>query len=78
MLSLTIGVILVVFTVFSLVPVHLHGLGWGPDVVLFLRGSLPIFAAFIGLIAVFIGIADIRDKRENKTDETVKTDSKKE
>ena len=78
MLSLTIGVILVVFTVFSLVPVHLHGLGWGPDVVLFLRGSLPIFAAFIGLITVFIGIADIRDKKENKTEKNIKVDSKKE
>ena len=36
---------------------------------MFLRGGLPIFAAFIGLIAVFIGIADIKDKQDAKKEE---------
>jgi len=40
---------------------------WGG--LLFLRGGLPIFTAFVGLIAVFIGIADIKDKQDAKKEE---------
>lgn len=66
MTALIIGIVLLLFTVFSILPAYLHGLGWGQDIILFLRGSLPIFAAFIGLFAIFIGIADIKDKKEDK------------
>ncbi|MBQ5400288.1 MAG: hypothetical protein IIU15_03585, partial [Treponema sp.] len=42
------------------------GLAWGGDIVRFLKGFAPVLAAFIGLIAVFIGFADIKDKKEAK------------
>lgn len=71
MLALTIGLVLILFTVFAAIPPDLFGfgLGWGHEILLFLRGGLPIFTAFIGLIAVFIGIADIKDKQDAKKEE---------
>ncbi|MBP3709913.1 MAG: hypothetical protein J6I73_05890 [Treponema sp.] len=67
MLSLIVGVIFIAFTVFSLIPSW--PLNWGADVLAFLRGSLPVFAAFVGLICLFIGAADIKDKKEAAREE---------
>ena len=71
MLALAIGIVLIFFTVFAALPPEMvgFGLGWGKEILLFLRGGLPVFAAFIGLIAVFIGIADIKDKQDAKKEE---------
>ncbi len=69
MLAFTIGVLLILFTVFSALPASSFGLGWGADILQVLRGGLPLLSAFIGLIAVFIGIADIRDKQDAKKEE---------
>ena len=44
-------------------------LNWGENVIYFLKGSLPVFSAFIGLIAILIGFADIKDKSEAKKEE---------
>ena len=44
-------------------------LNWGADVIAFLKGCAPVFAAFIGLICLFIGAADIKDKNEAKKEE---------
>ena len=63
MTALIIGLILIGFTVFSVLP---GGLNWGREVLLVLKGGIPVLAVFIGLIAVFIGIADIKDKIESK------------
>ena len=35
----------------------------------FLRGGLPVAAIVIGLIAVFIGVADMKDRAEAKKEE---------
>ena len=71
MIALIIGAAMILFTVFAAFPPETIGigLGWGKDILLFLRGGLPIFAAFVGLIAVFIGIADIKDKQDAKKEE---------
>jgi len=71
MLALIIGAVLILFTIFAALPPETagFGLGWGKDILFFLRGGLPIFAAFIGLISVFIGIADIKDKQDAKKEE---------
>ncbi len=71
MVALIVGIILILFTVFAAIPAHLFGfgLGWGEYILLFLRGGLPILSAFVGLIAVFIGIADLRDKKEAEKEE---------
>jgi uncharacterized membrane protein len=67
MKALIIGLIVIVAAVIACVPA---GLGWWEEVLVFLRGCLPVLAALIGLIAVFIGIMDIKDRvsaeKENK------------
>jgi hypothetical protein len=71
MLALIIGIAMILFTVFAALPPEAFGfgLGWGKDILLFLRGSMPVFAAFIGLVSIFIGIADIKDKQDAKKEE---------
>ena len=59
MKALIIGLIIIAAAVFACIP---GGLGWWDEVLVFLRGSLPVLAAFIGLIALFVGITDIKDR----------------
>ncbi|MBP5465391.1 MAG: hypothetical protein J6Y13_09505 [Treponema sp.] len=66
MVALIIGIILILFCVFACLPM---GLAWGAAVIAFLKGCAPVLAAFIGLVSVFIGIADIKDKREAMAEE---------
>ena len=68
MKSLIIGIIILAAAVFAALPPETvgFGLGWWKDILAFLRGGLPVIAALIGLIAVFIGIADMKDRAEAK------------
>lgn len=66
MISIIIGLILIAFTAVAALPTCL---GWGVEIVAFLKGCVPVLAAFIGLIALFIGAADIKDKKEAKKEE---------
>ena len=66
MKAIIIGLILTAAAVYAILPKVPFGLGWGVDVLAFLRGGLPVVAILIGLIAVFIGIADIKDRAEAK------------
>ena len=45
MISIILGIIFIAFTVFSVLP--MCPLAWGPEVIAFLKGSIPVFAAFI-------------------------------
>lgn len=67
MVSLIVGLIFIAFTVFAVLPSM--PLNWGADVILFLKGCAPVLAAFLGLILLFIGAADIKDKKEAKKEE---------
>lgn len=67
MVSLIIGLIFIAFTVFSVFPSM--PLNWGADVINFLKGGAPVLAAFLGLVLLFIGAADIKDKKEAKKEE---------
>lgn len=71
MVALIVGILLILFCVFACIPAEAFGFGltWGPEVISFLKGCAPVLAAFIGLMAVFIGIADIKDKNEAKKEE---------
>jgi len=60
MITLIIGLILVAFGIFAILPVGI--LNWGQHVLNFLMGSTPILAFLIGLVALLIGIAEIKDK----------------
>lgn len=67
MMALITGVLLMAFCVFALLPGGpLH---WGSDAVQFLKGLCPVLAAFIGIICLFIGAADIKDKKEAAKEE---------
>jgi len=66
MKALVIGLAVIVTAVLAVLP---SGLGWGEDVLAFLRGALPVIAAFIGIILVFMGVADIKDRAEAKKEE---------
>jgi uncharacterized membrane protein len=70
MKALILGIVIIAATVCAVVP---GGLGWWGDVLTFLRGGLPVLAALIGLVAIFIGIADIKDRAEAKKEEKDKT-----
>jgi hypothetical protein len=71
MKALLLGLVILAFAVFAVLPPAAvgFGLGWWEDVLTFLRGALPVIAAFVALIAVFIGIADIKDRAEAKKEE---------
>ena len=66
MTALIVGFVLIAFAVFSCLPAPL---GWWDEVLVFLKGAVPVMAVFIGLIAVFIGVADIKDRMEAKKEE---------
>ncbi|MCL2138556.1 MAG: hypothetical protein FWH41_03390 [Treponema sp.] len=68
MKSLIIGLLILAAATFAILPKDSVGFGltWGQDVLTVLRGGAPIIAVLIGLIAVFIGIADIKDRSEAK------------
>jgi hypothetical protein len=66
MKALFIGVIVIAAAVFAVLP---GGLGWWDEVLAFLRGCLPVLAVFIGIVAVFIGIADLKDRAEAKKED---------
>ena len=70
MIALTVGIVLVLFAVYAVIPVPKPwSLGWTEDLLEFLRGGVPVLAVFIGLVAFFVGIADIKDKIEAKKEE---------
>jgi hypothetical protein len=66
MIAMIIGLLLIAFTVIACMP---SCLGWGSDIIAFLKGAAPVLSGFIGLIAVFIGFADMKDKKEAKKEE---------
>ena len=72
MKAMIIGLMIIAAAVFAVLPPEImgFGLGWGNDVLAFLRGGIPVIAILAGIIAVFIGIADIKDRAEAKKEES--------
>ena len=68
MIALLIGILLILFAVYSVLP-FTWSLNWWPDVIQFLKGGIPLVAVLIGLISFFVGVADIKDKIESKKEE---------
>jgi len=69
--SIIIGIVFILFTVFACLPKSLFGFGleWGEYILNFLKGATPVVLALVGIVAVTLGIADVRDKREAKREE---------
>jgi hypothetical protein len=70
MKAIIIGFVIIAAAVFAVLPPEAFGfgLGWGDDVLTFLRGGVPVVAVLIGLIAIFIGIADAKDRAEARAE----------
>ena len=66
-----IGILIIAAAVFAILPADIvgFGLGWGDDVLTFLRGGAPVIVILIGLVAVFIGVADMKDRAEAKKED---------
>ena len=69
MKALIFGLVVIVVAVLAILPA---GLGWANDVLAFLRGALPVIAILIGLILLFVGIADMKDRADAKKEEAKK------
>jgi hypothetical protein len=63
MKAIILGLIFFAAALLAVIPA---GLGWWADVLTFLRGALPVLAVLIGLVALFIGIANLKDKAAAK------------
>jgi len=74
MKSLIIGLLIIAAAVFAILPPEIagFGFGWGANVVDFLKGGVPVVAILIGIISIFIGIADMKDRAEAKKEEAEK------
>jgi len=74
MKAVIIGLVIIAAAVFAILPPDAAGFGlnWGNDVLAFLRGGVPVIAILIGIIALFIGIADMKDRAEAKKEEAEK------
>jgi TRAP-type C4-dicarboxylate transport system permease small subunit len=68
MVALLIGLLFILFAVYSVLPFS-WSLNWWEPVLAVLKGGIPLIALFVGLIAVFIGVADIKDRIEAKKEE---------
>ena len=69
--ALLVGIVFVLFAIYAVLPTSISFalLGWWEQVKVVLAGGIPLLAIFIGLIAIMIGIADIKDKIEAKKEE---------
>ena len=65
MKALLFGIIVIFVALMTVLP---SGLGWGADVLAFLRGALPVVAVLIGLVLIFVGISDIKERIDAKKD----------
>jgi len=74
MKSLIVGLVILAAAVCAILPREPFGLGWGGDVLVFLKGGAPVVAVLISLIAIFIGIADIKDRARAKKEELTNTE----
>jgi hypothetical protein len=66
MKALLLGLVIIAAAVAAVLPA---GLNWWEDVLIFLRGALPVIALLVGLLVVFIGIADLKDRAEVQKEE---------
>jgi hypothetical protein len=77
MTALVVGIVLVLLAVYLVLPVSWSP-QWGNSVLEFLKGGIPLGALMIGLLAIFIGITDIKDRMEAKKEEEKEKSEKKE
>ncbi|MDC7226335.1 MAG: hypothetical protein PQJ61_06195 [Spirochaetales bacterium] len=75
MKALIVGIILAAFAVFAALPAP--GLGWWDEIIFVLKGFAPLLAMFIGFVAILIGVADAKDRREAKKEAAEESEKKR-
>ena len=69
-MSIVIGAVFLLLSVWAVLPLPFPlGLNWGHQVLAVVEGGIPLLLIFMGLIAIFIGIADVKDRMEAKKEE---------
>jgi len=78
MKAIIIGLLIIAAAVFAILPADAVGFGlsWGDEVIAFLQGGVPVIAILVGIIAVFIGVADMKDRAEAKKEEKAAAENK--
>ncbi|MDR2047956.1 MAG: hypothetical protein LBP69_00730 [Treponema sp.] len=66
MKALIFGLFMIAAAVAAVIPA---GLAWWPQLIVFIQGGLPVLAALVGLLALCIGIVDIKDRAGAKEEE---------
>lgn len=66
MLTILLALILLSFAILAWLPC---GLGWSAEIIAFLKGFGPFVALFLAIVLIFVGIADIKDKKEARKEE---------
>jgi len=71
MKAIIFGVLFIAAAVFVMLPPDAFGfgLGWNDEVINFLKGCAPVVAILLGIIGVFLGIADMKDRAEARREE---------
>lgn len=72
MVAIIVGIVLIAFALIAVLPFCLN---WSQEIIAFLKGCAPVLSAFIGLLAIFVGVADIKDKQEAKKEEAASQES---
>jgi hypothetical protein len=63
MAALIIGFVFIALAVFAVIPA---GLGWWTELLIVLKGGIPLAVLLVGLVTFFVGLADIKDKKHRK------------
>ena len=76
MFAVILGLIFIAFFICACLP---SVLGWGSNILDVLKGAAPLLACFTGIISIFIGVADTKDKKEAlKEEKEFSSESKEE
>ena len=63
MKAIILGIVIIAAAVLTIIPA---GLAWYDDVLMVLRGALPLLGGLIGIILLFAGISDLKEKADAK------------
>lgn len=75
MISIIVGLLLLLFSLWASLPIS-WGLQWTEELLIVLRGGLPLGAAFFGLLFVVVGLMVVKDRVLAKREEKRENDNK--
>ncbi len=75
MVSIVVGLVLILFALWASLPIS-WGLQWTEEVLIVLRGGLPLGALFFGLLFLAVGFMVLKDRALAKKEEKRQNDGK--